>query len=98
MVGNCASVQVSCARRMRTWAVVPEAANSLLRSTVAVPLATERPSRSANAGTCEPTPASDSARFGPASSACTAARAGAAVSGCWRFTSHSLPLRWNQTL
>ena len=76
MVGNCASVQVSCARRMRTWAVVPEAANSLLRSTVAVPFATERPSRSADAGTCEPTPASDSDRFGPASSACTAARAG----------------------
>ena len=98
MVGNCASVQVSWARRMRTWAVVPEAANSLLRSTVAVPFATERPSRSADAGTCEPTPASDSDRFGPASSACMAARAGADVSGCCRFTSHSLPLRWNQTL
>jgi len=68
------------------------------RAQLVAAVATERLSRSAVAGTCDPPPAFDSDGFGPTSSACTAARAGADVSGCSRFASHSLPPPWNQTL
>lgn len=96
-VPNCVSVYVSCASRIHTAAGVAEAAYSALRSTVAVPLAMPSALRADPAGTAVATPAPDSAVVGPESIACRAARAGAAVAGCSRLDSQSLPPRWNHT-
>ncbi len=96
-VGNCVSVYTSCA--IRTGIVDGAAPDSKapLRSTVAIPALTLRPSSAVPAGICERSAAAYSAADGPASSRSTAALPTPAVAGTIRPVTNSLPPLVNHT-
>src|SRR5581483_7902527 len=96
-VGNWVSVYTSCAIRSGIVDALAPDSNAELRSTVAVPEETRRPSSVVPAGTCERSAAAYSAAEGPASSRPTAARPTAADAGTVRSVTKSLPCRVNQT-
>ena len=96
-VRNCVAVKVSCARRMRMRLFGADDANAVLMSIVATPDAIEIPRRRLAAGMAVLTWAADSAAFGPAISALTAARATATVDGPVRLVNQSRAERLNHT-
>jgi hypothetical protein len=96
-VGNCVSVYTTCAIRAGIVDGPAPDSKAELRSAVAIPALTLRPSSAVPAGICERSAAAYSAAEGPASRRSTAARPAPGVAGTVRPVTNSLPCWVNHT-